>query len=428
MTGRGRASTMVAMNVVHTQAISLHAPGLARWAAVAPKPPGGGGFHGGVILLALLVLGGLGFGATRLRRGRRATQHDDQWIRPEPPSGPPSPSPSGPPGRTTISPARTPAAAVSSGRPAGGWAVETRGLTKRFGSNVAVDGVDLRVPRGSVFGYLGPNGAGKTTLIRTLLGLTRADGGTMSLLGFPVPADRKRALARVGAIVDEPRFHPHLTGQDNLRLLAAARGGDASQRIGPSLERVGLAHRAADKVASYSMGMRQRLGVASCLLGDPELLILDEPMNGLDPAGMHEMRAMITSLAGEGRTVVLSSHLLDEVERTCDAVAIVDHGRIVRQGPIDELIRGAGGMVVQIDCAEPARAAQLIDQAGIAAGTALADAGLTVTLPAGASRELVADINRRLVGAGLAVYGLQEIQTSLEDWFLSVTSRLGEPS
>ena len=131
------------------------------------------------------------------------------------------------------------------------------------------------------------------------------------------------------------------------------------------------------------MGMRQRLGVASCLLGDPELLILDEPMNGLDPAGMHEMRAMITSLAGEGRTVVLSSHLLDEVERTCDAVAIVDRGRIVRQGPIDELIRGAGALVVQVDCAEPARAARLIDEAGIAAGTALTDAGLTVTLPAG---------------------------------------------
>jgi len=178
--------------------------------------------------------------------------------------------------------------------------VETRGLTKRFGANVAVDGVELQVPRGSVFGYLGPNGAGKTTLMRTLLGLTRADGGTMSLLGLPVPAERKRALARVGAIVDEPRFHPHLTGRDNLRLLAAARGGDAATRIAPSLDRVGLADRADDKVATYSMGMRQRLGVASCLLGDPELLILDEPMNGLDPAGMHEMRTMITSLAGEG--------------------------------------------------------------------------------------------------------------------------------
>ena len=304
--------------------------------------------------------------------------------------------------------------------------METHGLTKRFGANVAVNDVELLVPRGCAFGYLGPNGAGKTTLIRTLLGLTRADAGTMSLLGIPVPAERSQALARVGAIVDEPRFHPHLTGRDNLRLLAAARGGDAGQRIAPSLERVGLAERADHKVASYSLGMRQRLGVASCLLADPELLILDEPMNGLDPAGMHQMRTMITGLVDEGRTVVLSSHLLDEVERTCDAVAIVDRGRVIRQGPIDELIRGAGTLTVQVDCADPARAARVIDEAGIAAGTSLTGAGLTVALPAGASRELVADINRRLVGAGISVYGLQEIRASLEDWFLSVTTRLGE--
>jgi ABC-2 type transport system ATP-binding protein len=411
------------MNVI---AISQHAPGPARWAAAGAAPVGGGGFHNvGEILVVLLVLGGLGFAATRRRRGR-APERDDARIRPEPPPEPPSLP--GPPGGTAAGPAHRPRAVASPERPAGGWAVETHGLTKRFGANVAVDGVELGVPRGATFGYLGPNGAGKTTLIRTLLGLTRADGGTMSLLGRPVPAERKRALARVGAIVDEPRFHPHLTGRDNLRLLAAARGGGASQRIDPSLQRVGLAQRAGDKVASYSMGMRQRLGVASCLLGDPELLILDEPMNGLDPAGMHEMRAMITSLAGEGRTVVLSSHLLDEVERTCDAVAIVDRGRVIRQGPIDDLIRGAGAMVVRVDCAEPARAAQLIGQAGLAAGTALTDTGLAVTLPAAASRELVADLNRRLVGAGISVYGLREIQTSLEDWFLSVTSRLGETS
>jgi ABC-2 type transport system ATP-binding protein len=389
--------------------------------------PLGGGIHNfGVILLALLAFGGLGFGVTRLRRGRRDAPQDDQWIRREPPASPAPSSLSEPADGAATGPARTPRAAVLSGP--GGWAVETRGLTKRFGATVAVDGVELRVPRGSAFGYLGPNGAGKTTLIRTLLGLTRANGGSMSLLGFPVPAERRRALARVGAIVDEPRFHPHLTGRDNLRLLAAARGADASRRIDPSLERVGLTQRAGDKVASYSMGMRQRLGVAACLLSDPELLILDEPMNGLDPAGMHEMRAMIASLAGEGRTVVLSSHLLDEVQRSCDAVAIVDHGRVIRQGPIDELIRGAGAVVVHVDCAEPARAAQLIDQAGIAAGTALTDSGLTVTLPAGASRELIADINRRLADAGIPVYGLREIQASLEDWFLSVTSRLGEPS
>jgi ABC-2 type transport system ATP-binding protein len=375
--------------------------------------------------VVLLVIAGLIYGATRLRRGRHVAQHDDQWGRREPPL------PAEPPAQPSLAGSADPAVptrarrAVSFEHPADGWAVETSGLTKRFGANVAVDGVDLRVPRGSAFGYLGPNGAGKTTLIRTLLGLTHADGGTMSLLGIPVPAERSRALAQVGAIVDEPRFHPHLTGRENLRLLAAARGGGARERIAPSLERVGLAERANDKVASYSMGMRQRLGVASCLLADPELLILDEPMNGLDPAGMHEMRAMIMSLADEGRTVVLSSHLLDEVERTCDAVAIVDRGRVVRQGPIDELTRGAG-VVVQVDCDDPARAARLIDEAGIAAGTSLTDAGLTVTLPTGASRELVADINRRLVGAGISVYGLQETRASLEDWFLSVTTRLGE--
>jgi ABC-2 type transport system ATP-binding protein len=383
-------------------------------AATTPAAPG----HNisiGFILLVILVLGALTFGVVRLNRRRLAAGRKDGSIAPPGPAQPAA-APAPPPARS---------APVSFQRPKGGWAVETHGLTKRFGTNVAVDEVELLVPRGSAFGYLGPNGAGKTTLIRTLLGLTRADQGRMSLLGTPVPAQRSRALARVGAIVDEPRFHPHLTGQENLRLLAAARGGDADTRIAPSLARVGLAERADDKVASFSMGMRQRLGVAACLLGDPELLILDEPMNGLDPAGMHEMRTMIENLVEEGRTVMLSSHLLDEVERTCDAVAIVDHGRVIRQGPIDELTRGAG-TVVQVDCAEPARAARLIDEAGIAAGTALTEAGLTATLPAGASRELVADINRRLVGAGLSVYGLREIRTSLEDWFLSVTSRLGE--
>src|SRR5580698_5098193 len=228
----------------------------------------------------------------------------------------------------------------------GRWAVETHGLTKRFGPKAPVNGVELLVPRGSAFGYLGPNGAGKTTLIRVLLGLTRADAGTMSLLGYPVPRHRDVALARVGAIVDEPRFHRHLTGRQNLRLLAAAREPEARDRIGPSLERVGMLQRADDKVAKYSMGMRQRLGVAACLIGDPQMLILDEPMNGLDPAGMHDMRDMIRSLVAEGRTVMLSSHLLDEVERTCDAVAIVDRGQVIRQGEIGELVRGAGGATV----------------------------------------------------------------------------------
>ena len=304
------------------------------------------------------------------------------------------------------------------------WAVETHGLTKRFGPNVAVNAVELLVPRGCAFGYLGPNGAGKTTLIRVLLGLTHADAGTMSLLGYSVPRQRARALARVGAIVDEPRFHGHLTGRQNLQILAAAREPAARQRIGPALERVGILHRADDKVSKYSMGMRQRLGVAACLLGDPQLLILDEPMNGLDPAGMHEMRDMILSLVAEGRTVVLSSHLLDEVERTCDAVAIVDHGQIIRQGPISELLAGAA-LALQVECTEPDRARSLLDATALGAQIQVGEAGLGISLPAGTGREVIAEINRVLVEGRISVYRLQQIQASLESWFLSVTSRLG---
>jgi ABC-2 type transport system ATP-binding protein len=305
------------------------------------------------------------------------------------------------------------------------WAVETHGLTKRFGDNVAVNGVELLVPRGSAFGYLGPNGAGKTTLIRVLLGLTRADAGTMSLLGYPVPKHRDLALARVGAIVDEPRFHGHLTGRQNLQILAAAREPAARDRIGPALERVGMAQRADDRVAKYSMGMRQRLGVAACLLGDPQLLILDEPMNGLDPAGMREMRDMILSLVAEGRTVVLSSHLLDEVERTCDAVAIVDQGRIIRQGPISELLAGAT-LELEIDCSQPDGARVLVDRTTVGAHVEVTPTGLHLTLPAGTGRDVIAEIARVLVEGGTSVYRLQPVHASLESWFLQVTSRLGD--
>jgi len=306
----------------------------------------------------------------------------------------------------------------------GEWAVETHGLTKRFGENIAVNGVELLVPRGCAFGYLGPNGAGKTTLIRVLLGLTHADGGSMQLLGHSVPRHRAAALARVGAIVDEPRFHGHLTGRQNLQILAAAREPEAKERIAPSLERVGILHRADDKVSKYSMGMRQRLGVAACLLGDPQLLILDEPMNGLDPAGMQDMRDMILSLVAEGRTVVLSSHLLDEVERTCDAVAIVDRGKVIRQGAITDLLAGSS-FVVEVECSEPSRAGELLKGTGIGGLIEIRPLNLGITLPAGTDRDVIAEINRVLVGGGISVYRLQEIQTSLESWFLQVTSRLG---
>src|SRR5215210_7938457 len=212
------------------------------------------------------------------------------------------------------------------------YVVETHGLTKRFGDREVVRGVDLQVPRGVAFGYLGPNGAGKTTLIRMLLGLTRANAGTMSLRGLPVPARRAEAISRVGAIVEEPRFHGHLTGRENLAIVAAARRHGAHARIDGALQRVGLSDRADDRVKSYSLGMRQRLGIARCLLADPELLILDEPTNGLDPAGINEFRTMIRGFVAEGRTVLLSSHLLDEVEKTCDVAAIVDMGTVVAQG------------------------------------------------------------------------------------------------
>jgi ABC-2 type transport system ATP-binding protein len=189
---------------------------------------------------------------------------------------------------------------------AGEFAVETTRLTKRFGQRTVVDHVDLRVPRGSAFGYLGPNGAGKTTTIRMLLGLTPVNEGRMRLLGLDVPKERGMALARVGALVEEPRFLDHLTGRENLRIIAAVRGPEAHGRIDGALERVGLKGRADERVGRYSTGMRQRLGVARCLLGDPELLILDEPANGLDPAGILEFRQMVRGLVGEGRTVMLS--------------------------------------------------------------------------------------------------------------------------
>jgi ABC-2 type transport system ATP-binding protein len=302
------------------------------------------------------------------------------------------------------------------------YVIETHGLTKRFGSRTVVKDVELRVPRGVAFGYLGPNGAGKTTLIRMLLGLTAANGGTMAIRGLPVPKQRAEALARVGAIVDEPRFHGHLTGRENLGIVAAARGKESFGRIQSVIERVGLTHRADDRVRAYSMGMRQRLGIARCLLSDPELLILDEPMNGLDPAGILEFRNLIRALVAEGRTVMLSSHLLDEVEKTCDFVAIVDRGEIVAQGPLDEM-RGdeQPRVLIGVDQLEAAR--QLLDTVAGVAEVRAEDGLLHVALD---DLALIPDLNRRLVEAGLAVRRLEPVQASLEQRFLAITSRLDE--
>jgi ABC-2 type transport system ATP-binding protein len=294
--------------------------------------------------------------------------------------------------------------------------IETRALTKKFGDRAAVDSVDLTVAAGVAFGFLGPNGAGKTTMIRTLLGLTRPTSGDVSLLGLPQPAKRREALARVGAIVEEPKFHPHLTGRENLKIIAAARDRAAETRIPESLERVGLAQRADDRVKAYSLGMRQRLGIARCLLADPALLILDEPMNGLDPAGILEMRHLIRAFVGEGRTVFLSSHLLDEVEKTCDQVAIVDRGRIVVQGAVGE-IAATGDPTVLIEVDDPAAARRVLD------GRAIEEEGkaLRIKLTDGLTS---AEVNRVLVQAGLAVSRLEPARATLEETFLAITSRL----
>jgi ABC-2 type transport system ATP-binding protein len=306
------------------------------------------------------------------------------------------------------------------------YVVETSGLTKRFGSRVAVDEVDLRVPRGSAFGYLGPNGAGKTTLIRMLLGLTQASAGSMRLLGRPVPAERETALARVGAIVEEPRFHGHLTGRENLEIVAAARGAEAYPRIEGALRRVGLAERADDRVKRYSLGMRQRLGVAQSLLADPELLILDEPTNGLDPAGIREFRGMIRGFVEEGRTVLLSSHLLDEVEKICDAAAIVDLGRVVAQGPIGEIAEG-GVRTITVGSREPVKALAVVAEHTAVRSVEEIAEGLRLTLQPDVEREAAAaDINRRLVEAGVPVHRFEPEAASLEQRFLEITSRLEE--
>lgn len=216
-------------------------------------------------------------------------------------------------------------------------AVQTSGLGKRFGTQAALDGVDLEVPRGSAFGFLGPNGAGKTTLIRLLLGLAEPTAGSMRLLGRELPAQRAAALARVGAIIEEPRFHPHLTGRENLWVHAAARERSAHGRIDGALARVGLAARADDRVKAYSLGMRQRLGIARGLLADPELLILDEPTNGLDPRASREVQDRLRVAAAQGKTIFLSTHLLDMAERLCSRVGIIHKGELVAVGPLHAL-------------------------------------------------------------------------------------------
>ncbi|MCW2886148.1 MAG: type transport system ATP-binding protein [Streptosporangiaceae bacterium] len=310
--------------------------------------------------------------------------------------------------------------AAPHGATGSGAVIETAGLTKRFRDRTAVADLDLRVPGGCAYGLLGPNGAGKTTLIRMVLGLTSVTSGSVRLLGMPMPDARSTALSMVGAIVEEPRFHPHLTGRENLRVAAAVRGPEAPRRVEAMLERVGLADRAGDRVGGYSLGMRQRLGIARCLLSDPRLLILDEPMNGLDPAGILEMRHMIRSLVDEGRTVMVSSHLLDEVEKTCDAVAIIDRGRLIAEGPMSEI--ADGGRQILIGCDDTSRAAAVLAGRQAVSGLSVDCPGvLRVTPGQGVT---AASVNRWLVEAGISVNRLEPVRATLEERFLEITSQL----
>jgi ABC-2 type transport system ATP-binding protein len=308
-------------------------------------------------------------------------------------------------------------------------AIQTQGLSKRFGERVALESIDLSVPRGCAFGFLGPNGAGKTTLIRMLLGLAEPTSGTMRLLGHDLPGGRAAALARVGAIVEEPRFHGHLTGRENLHVHAAARDRAAHDRVDGALQRVGLGRRGDDKVKGYSLGMRQRLGIARCLLCDPELLILDEPVNGLDPAGILEFRGLIRSFVDEGRTVWLSSHLLDEVQKTCDVAAIVDNGRVVAQGTIAALT-GGGARSIDVVATPPARAAGLLVEMRDVVRAGQHEGALRVELSPEAppTPEMVTALVRRLLDGGIEIERVAPVTSSLEDRFLSMTTRLEDRS
>ena len=301
------------------------------------------------------------------------------------------------------------------GRPPGDdLLVETRGLTKRYGRRItAVDSLDLTVRRGEVYGFLGPNGAGKTTTLRMLLGLIRPSSGKARVLGEK--PGNPEGLSRVGALVESPAFYPYLSGKDNLRVMA--RYADVPWwRVDEVLMEVELQGRAKDKFKKYSLGMKQRLGVAAALLKDPDLLILDEPTNGLDPKGMADMRALIRELGHGNRTVLLSSHLLGEVEQICDRVGVVRKGKLVAEGTVSEL-RGRQGLLVR---AAPLEEASYIASrlAGVEEATVV-DGALRLVV----DTERAAEINDKLVSAGIRVSELRPAEQSLEEVFLELTGR-----
>jgi ABC-2 type transport system ATP-binding protein len=301
-------------------------------------------------------------------------------------------------------------------------AIEARGLVKRYGHVTAVDHVDLTVRTGDVYGYLGPNGAGKTTSLRMLLGLIRPDEGSAKLFGRDPLVEGARALDGVAGFVEAPRFYPYMTGRRNLELVAALDGGDAPDRIDDALETVDLSGRQHDKVKGYSHGMRQRLGIAGALLRDPRLLLLDEPTTGLDPAGMRDMRALVLRLAGEGITVLLSSHLMSEVEELCDRVAIVSRGRVIHEGDLGELIASTAGHY-ELRTTDDERAIVIAARAEGVHDVAAATRGMTLS----ADERAVAALSLALAEDGIGLQALVPRTATLEELFFRLTEGDEEP-
>jgi ABC-2 type transport system ATP-binding protein len=306
----------------------------------------------------------------------------------------------------------------------GTLALSTRGLRKSYGSRLALDGLDLSVPSGVVYGFLGPNGAGKTTTMRLLTGLLHPDAGAIELLGRPFRRGDRQRLFEVGALVESPSFYPYLSGRANLRALAAAGAPVPRGRIEELLELVGLRQRAKDKVSGYSLGMKQRLGIAGALLSDPQLLLLDEPANGLDPAGIVAMRETLRRLSVAGKTVFVSSHLLAEVQVLADVIGIIAAGRLVREGSLDALLSDQGVVRVRVPSDDLANARLALEsiapvevaEPSAAGAEAPRDRWLTVHVPPSRA----AEVNRRLAEAAIFASGL-ESGTELEQLFLELT-------
>ena len=294
--------------------------------------------------------------------------------------------------------------------------IETDTLTKRYGDVMAVDGLSLEVARGHVFGLLGPNGSGKTTTMGMLLGLVKPTSGNFSLLGANM--SNREALTRTGAIVEFPSFYPHLSGRDNLAYFQEISGTSDAAELDELLDKVGLSERGKDHFHTYSLGMKQRLGLAHVLLGDPDLLILDEPTNGMDPDGMAEVRDLIRSLGDGERTVLLSSHLLHEVEQVCDSVAILSRGRLVAQGRVDDLIHSLAGEKIRLRTTDNARAIELISKLDWVADVTSKGESILVSAPTDRSPELSEVLSRSAVYVAELTSG----QMSLEEYYFKILS------